>query len=399
VENSRGVYVSIALDGKTIPVGRMWHYRRQGRESASFEYEKEWLENPNSFAIEPALALTRGAHYTDKALFGALGDSAPDRWGRTLLQHTNYGKKLSELDYLLGVDDEGRKGALRFSKNINGPYMKRTTKITNPPFIRLERLLTISEKVLENRETKEELELILNSGSVLGGSRPKTVFTDKNGVYSIAKFPRKDDLTDIVRWEAVALTLAKAAGINVPEFRLENIKGKPILIVRRFDRYFIREKENRIPFISAMSMIGAQESDNCFSFVDIAYILRKFSAQPDGDCSELWRRMVFGLMIRNTDNHLRNHGFLYAGKGWILSPAYDLNPNSEGSDFSVPVDTEAGNSLETAIKLAGKFRLSEAQANNILKEVQDAVADWQKTAKSFEIPEDSIERMGPAFSV
>ena len=394
MENSQGVFVSIMLDGKTMPVGRLWCYRRKGRESASFEYNSEWLNNPDRFAIEPALSLTEGLHYTDKALFGALGDSAPDRWGRTLIQHANIGKNLSELDYLLGVDDETRQGALRFSTEADGPYLKETSETTNPPLVKLEELLSISAKVLENRETKEELKIILNPGSSLGGARPKAAVVDKTGCYAIAKFPGKDDSIDVVRWEAVALTLAKSAGINVPEFRLENIAGKPVLIIKRFDR----EKSRRIPFISAMSMLGAQDNEDNYSFVDIAYILYKYGSQPDKDCSELWRRMVFGLMIRNTDNHLRNHGFLYTGKGWILSPVYDLNPDIAGTNFSVSLDSSLQNTPEYAVQLAGKFRLSSAYAEKILEEVKAAVADWRNAAKSFGISKQNIERMKNTFA-
>ncbi|MCL2762513.1 MAG: type II toxin-antitoxin system HipA family toxin [Treponema sp.] len=395
MDKSRAIFVSIMLDNETVPVGALWCHRRKGRESASFEYHKEWLENPGRFALEPALVLTEGQHYTDKALFGALGDSAPDRWGRTLIQHAKQSRNLSELDYLLGVDDETRQGALRFSENIEGPYLKETSASTNPPLVKLEELLSISEKVLENKETKEELKIILNPGSSLGGARPKAAVIDKNGTFAIAKFPKKDDSIDISSWEAVALTLAKNAGISVPEFRLENIIGKPVLILKRFDR----EGKNRIPFLSAMSMLGAQDNDNNYSFVDIAYMLRKHGAQPDKDCEELWRRTVFGLMISNTDNHLRNHGFLYNGKGWILSPAYDLNPNNMGSDFSVLLDTEAHNSLESAIELAGKFRLSDAQAKKVMDEVKSAVVNWRKVAQSFGISEYESGRMKTAFLV
>jgi serine/threonine-protein kinase HipA len=325
-------------------------------------------------------------------MFGAIGDSAPDRWGRTLMQRAYHGKNLSELDYLINVDDETRQGALRFSEN-KGPCLKETSETTNPPFVKLEELLNVSDKVLKNNETKEELQLILNPGSSLGGARPKAAIVDKNGAYSIAKFPRNDDTIDIVRWEAIALTLAKTAGINVPEFRLETIVGKPVIIVKRFDR----ELKNRIPFLSAMSMLGAQDNEDNYSFTDITYMIRKYGAQPDSDCEELWKRMVFGLMISNTDNHLRNHGFLYDDKGWVLSPAYDLNPNNTRFNFSVSMDIQQPNDIDTALDLIGKFRLSDTRAKEIIEEIKSAVAGWRQTAKMFDIPDNEIERMKGAF--
>jgi serine/threonine-protein kinase HipA len=390
----RKINVSIMLYGITVPVGKLWQHHYKGHESASFEYDDEWLDNPNHFALEPALFLTKGLHYTDKVLFGAIEDSTPGCWGRLLIQHFNQDKSLSELDYLLGIDDEARQGALRFSENIDGPYLKESSVSKNSPNAKLEDLLLISEKVLTNNESKDELEKILNYGSSLNGSRPKVAIIEKNGIHVIAKFPKPDDVFNVPAWEAVAFTLAKTAGITVPNFRLENIHGKSVFVIKRFDR----EGESRVPFMSAMSIFGAKDNGN-YSFVDFTYMLNKYGAQPENDCEELWRRMVFGLIISNTNNHLRNHGFLYNGKGWVLSPAYDLNPDYLGSDFSVRVNHEKNNTIENAIKVADKFKLPETRAHKILEEIKSAVADWRKAAKSFDIPDDEIEKMKTAFKV
>ena len=397
MDNTREIIVSIMLNDDTVSVGKLWSYFRKGRTSATFEYNKEWLSNSKHFALEPALQLTEGSHYTDKALFGAIGDSAPDRWGRILMRRANKtGRTLSEIDYLLGVNDETRQGALRFSESPNDQYLASTKIGSIPPLVRLPELLSASEKFLAASESSDELKLLLVPGSSLGGARPKASVYDKDGSLTIAKFPRKDDEVDIVCWEAVALTIAKTSGINVPLWRLENIHGKYVLIIKRFDR----NGQKRIPFLSAMSMLGASDNDGLIhSFTEIAETLIQYGAQPDKDLEELWRRMVFGIMISNTDNHLRNHGFLFFNNGWTLSPVYDLNPNIEKSDFSVSIDeTGAESTIELAIKTARDFRLSDVRAKAILDEVKTAVADWRKVAKSLGLSERNIETMESAFN-
>ena len=398
MENVKEIFVSIMLNKKTHKVGRLWFHNRKGRTAASFEYCEEWLGNPHKFALEPALTLSKAAFHTGEkgSMFGAMGDSAPDRWGRILMQRANdTGRTLTEADYLLGVCDETRQGALRFSIK-EGKYLAPGSKRVIPPLIKLADLLSASEKILDNTESAKDLQLLLAPGSSLGGARPKASVLDKDGSLAIAKFPMKDDDTDIVRWETAALTLAKAAGITVSEFRLEIIKGKPILIVKRFDRI----GDTRIPFISAMSMLGASYGDDQnYSYVDIANSLQQYGAQPKTDMEELWRRIIFGIMISNTDDHLRNHGFLYSmGHGWVLSPAYDLNPNISRDSFVTAIDrTGSHNTIEGALRNINAFNLTEPQAVKIISEVKEAVSGWRKIAKSLGITEKNIDKIKLAF--
>jgi serine/threonine-protein kinase HipA len=300
------------------------------------------------------------------------------------------------LDYLLGVNDLTRQGALRFSGS-DGIYLAPGEKNTIPPLVKLPELLAASEKFLDNNATADELRLLLAPGSSLGGARPKASVIDKDGSLSIAKFPSNDDGTDIVCWEAVALTLAKSAGITTPEWRLETVLGKSVLIIKRFDR----KGDERIPFLSAMSMLGAADNDGQnHSYVDIAHVLQQHGEQPKKDMAELWRRMVFGIMISNTDDHLRNHGFLYSlGRGWSLSPAYDLNPNAEKKAFATSVDTTgAQNTIELAFRNIDSFNVSRQKATEIVDEVKTAVSNWRKTAGLLGISGYNIERMKPAFA-
>ena len=407
--NSKEVIVSISLGNKTVRVGTLWFHIRKGRESASFEYDKAWLNHPEKFALEPALKLTEGAFHTNpnSIIFGAIGDSAPDRWGRVLMRRAETlkarnidttPKTLFEMDYLLGVNDEARQGALRFSSPENlEAYLSVKNKNAIPPLIELPKLLSATERFIDDKETAEDLRFLLAPGSSLGGARPKASVRDKDSSLTIAKFPKKDDDYNVVVWEAVALELAKQAGILVPEWRLENILGKNVLIVKRFDR----KTKQRIPFLSAMSMLGAKDNEQ-HSYLEIAYALTQYGASPKKDMQELWRRIVFSIMIANTDDHLRNHGFIYERqKGWRLSPAYDINPTPveiRPRILTTAIDFENTKAdIEIAKSVAKEFRLSKEQAQDIIKEVSKAVQNWQKVALSYGLSKQECNRMASAF--
>jgi serine/threonine-protein kinase HipA len=331
--NSKEIYISISIQGKTYIVGKLWGHSRNGRQSASFEYDASWLNNPQKFVLEPALKLTQGVMHTMNSLmlFGSIGDCAPDRWGRVLMRHAEImrakqenetPRSLTEIDYLLGVNDFARQGALRFSKTLNSPYLKESAQNSIPPLIQLPKLLSAAQNFEESNENEQELKLLLAPGSSLGGARPKASIIDKDESLAIAKFPKKDDESNAVLWEAVTLSLAKEAKINTPIWRIETILDKAVLIIKRFDR----ENKIRIPFLSAMSMLQAKDNEQR-SYLEIAYSLSEHGSCPDEDIKELYRRIIFNILVSNTDDHLRNHGFLYEGqKGWRLSPVYDINP-------------------------------------------------------------------------
>jgi len=243
----RAVLVYVDLDGVPHLTGRLWSRLRKNKESAMFEYDPGWLRHPARFALEPALALGPGAFHTapDAPLFGAIGDSAPDRWGRALMRRMSRrqaeregraARTLREADYLLMVDDEARQGALRFAEQPGGPFLREPDATRIPPLIELPRLLSAAEHVVDEKDTDEDLRLLFAPGSSLGGARPKASVRLKDGSLAIAKFPRRDDEINVVAWEATALTLARKAGIATPVARLEDVAGKPVLVVTRFDR-------------------------------------------------------------------------------------------------------------------------------------------------------------------
>lgn len=400
--------VYVDLDGESHLVGRLWGRVRKDKESATFEYDKTWLEHPARFSLEPALTLGPGPFHTtaDMPMFGAIGDSAPDRWGRALMRRMERRRAekegtavrtLREMDYLLLVDDEARAGALRFGEHEGGPFLREAGAKRIPPIVDLPKLLTAAEHVMEDKDTDEELRLLFAPGSSLGGARPKASVREKDGHLAIAKFPRKDDEINTVIWEAVALSLAEKAGVIVPQRHLETVGKKPVLLLRRFDR----DGARRIPFLSAMSMLGSKDMETR-SYLEIVDALRQHGAAPKADMEALWRRLVFSILISNTDDHLRNHGFLYQGQeGWRLSPAYDLNPVP--ADIKPRILTTAINeddstaSLALAMEVAPYFELEEAQAKAIAAQVGKAVEKWREEAGRHGLSKTEIERMASAF--
>jgi serine/threonine-protein kinase HipA len=418
------VYVYVDIADTPRLAGRLWARVRKGRESASFEYDPGWLAYAERFSLEPALMLGPGPFHTPpaKPLFGAIGDSAPDRWGRVLMRRAERRRAeragetprtLMEIDYLLMVDDEARQGALRFARHDRmdaggratqdakaeegGPFLAEHDASRIPPLIDLPRLLSAAEHVVGDTDSDEDLRLLLAPGSSLGGARPKASVRDRDGHLAIAKFPHKDDEINTVLWEAVALRLAAKAGIPVPEWRVERVMDKPVLLLRRFDRVH----DQRIPFLSAMSMLGASDNESR-SYLEFVDALRRYGASPKQDMHELWRRIVFNILISNTDDHLRNHAFLYTGpNGWRLAPAYDLNPvptDIKPRVLTTAIDLDDGSaSLDLALSVVGYFELDEDKAHAIIAEVGKAVKTWREEAARLGLTQAEINRMASAF--
>lgn len=403
---SETVHVYVDLDGEAHYVGRMWVHMSGRREAATFQYDDSWLSSPRKFALEPALMLGSGDYHTDdgKALFGSLGDSAPDRWGRLLMSRAarrsadargETPRFLREVDYLLGVHDYARQGALRFAMEKGGVFLAKNEGTTIPPLVELPRLLAAADSVADGKD--DDIRFLLAPGSSLGGARPKASVIDTDGGLAIAKFPQKNDTGDTVTWEAVALTMAEKAGISVHGWRRENVAGRPVLLLSRFDR----QGATRVPFLSAMSMIGSKDRETR-SYLEIADALRLHGARPQRDLAEIWRRIVFTVLISNVDDHMRNHGFLYDGEsGWVLSPVYDVNPTPAEERpriLSSTIDeSDATASLELAFEVAEYFDLTANEARRIASEVGTVVGGWRQEAVSAGLSGQEIDRMTSAF--
>lgn len=404
------VYVYINLNGEDFLVGEMWSHFNKNRETSTFEYADAWLAKKEVFSLQPNLFLGKGKQAARQGIkiFGAFGDSAPDTWGRVLMRRyeaklakreNRPSRTLNEIDYLLGVNDTARQGALRFKEALDGDFLSVPNIMPIPPMVNLPKLLAAAENIEKDNEKFEDIKLLLAPGSSLGGARPKASVIDKEGNLCIAKFPKNSDTHNLVLWEAVALTLAKNAGLNTQEWALEKIKGKDVIIIKRFDR----SEKLRIPFLSAMSMLDAVDNDEIpHSYMDIADVIRLNGSNPKANLLELWKRMAFSIMISNIDDHLRNHGFLYESEmGWRLSPLYDVNPNPQNAGVLTTYISQDDNSadIELALSVAEYFGLKNKEAKTIIDELKNTVKKWQNIAKSLGISHSEIEQMSAAFKV
>lgn len=399
--------VHIDLAGQIRRVGLARSNRVRGAETILFAYDNTWLQYPGRFSLEPALALTRGSFAPPDGLatFGSIGDSAPDTWGRRLMQRAERRlaeresravRTLTESDYFLGVADETRLGALRF-RRVGDEVFQAPTHIGVPTLIELGRLFQITERILRDEETDEDLQLIFAPGSSLGGARPKASVINQHGHLAIAKFPKETDDYSVETWEEIALRLASQAGIATPLHELVNVAGKTVLLSRRFDR----NDKIRIPFLSAMAMMGAKDGERG-SYPEMVDALAQYGAQGKADTHALYRRVVFNVLISNVDDHLRNHGFLWLGKaGWSLSPAYDLNPvptDLKARVLTTNIDLDEGTcSLDLLESASGFFALTLPQARMIIKDVATVTAKWRETAKAVGARSTEINRMASAF--
>ncbi len=401
------IEVDVQIAGRNVPAGRLWTHRHEQSESATFSYRDDYLQRGGSYELDPGMPLQAGQHQTavGQSLFGAMSDCAPDGWGRRLVRRAEAQRArdagtqqrgLTEVDFLLGARDDLRQGALRFRGHGSEQYLAVDTNEV-PHLIGLPRLLNAAEELERDEPTSEDLRLLLHGGSSLGGARPKAHVLDTEGRLAIAKFPSpQGDEWDVIRWEAVALTLAADAGITVPEHELHVIENRPVLVVRRFDR----DAGGRLGYLSAMSMLQAKDGEQA-SYLEIGQVLEERSSDAAADLRELWRRIVFTVLISNTDDHLRNHGFLRKSTaGWSLSPAFDLNPNPEGGAKRLATAIDENNahaSLATALEVAGLFRVSETQARAIVAQVSSATERWRDVAWVKGLGGQELERLESAF--
>lgn len=402
----REVEVFVQLNGEDVLAGRLWAHRRQNLESATFAYAGEYLAKENSYPLDPALPLVSGQIQTpaNRAIFGAFSDCSPDRWGRMLIRR-RYGqaggssgsRSFGEADYLLGVRDDLRQGALRFRDPTSGEFLA-DEKSGVPHLVDLPRLLDYAERVERDAVGEEELDLLLKGGSSLGGARPKAHVIDRDGRLAIAKFPKAGgDDWDVPAWEAVALSLAREAGISAASSKLEQIAGRSVHIVDRFDR----RGDQRIGYASAMTLLEATDGDTR-NYLDLVEVIEAESDRVTADLRELWRRIAFSILVGNSDDHLRNHGFLrVSAGGWSLSPAFDINPDPEPGPkvLSTSIDGGSGDaSVELLLGVAEFFRLDEKEATAVLAEVREVTNRWREVALRLGLDRAAIAEMEPAFA-
>ena len=363
--------------------------------------------------LDPDIQFYRGPQFpNNKENFGIFLDSMPDTWGRTLMKRRaaqeaaeigERAKTLYEIDFLLGVLDESRMGALRFKTDPNGPFLDNNEHSPTPPWSSVRELQEAAKNIeneTDNDAVKKWLAILIALGSSLGGARPKANIIDEDKNLWIAKFPAKNDTIDKAAWEFLAYQLALKAGIVMSECKIQKITGKyNTFFTKRFDR----EREQRIHFASAMTMTGNNEDtirDNPANYLELAEFIQTHGAQVNENLEQLWRRIVFNIAVSNTDDHLRNHGFILTEKGWVLSPAYDINPSIDKDGLALNIDMD-NNALDydLAINVGEFFRLENSQMGRIIEEVIAAVKNWHKIAKLIGIPNPEQELMAKAFNI
>lgn len=395
--------VTVEIDGHDVNVGRLFCQARRGVEASSFSYDDEYLHTPSAFALAPDMPLTEGTiHSSDASMFRVFQDCMPDRWGRTLMkraernaarQEHRTARTLSEGDMLAGVNDETRQGALRIwsdgvalSPSENGV----------PREVSIPDLLGSADRAAADMNA--DVRDLLAAGSSLGGARPKASVRDERGRLLIAKFPRsvEDEGREVCAWERTALQLASACGISVPRTRLLRVRGRAVLLTERFDR---TPRGNRIPYLSGMTAVQGRDGGH-YSYLELAEFLETEGGSPQTDIPRLWKRALFDCAIGNTDNHMRNHGFLHTRQGWTLAPAFDINPtagdNPKTLNTSIDYDDDSAEP-EVAIAVSDLFRVSHDEAKNTARDMAQVLTGWRRVASVNGISASSIDSMATCF--
>ena len=404
------IYFDDAQRVEPALMGQLTAQQVRGHEVFSFEFTDSWLRDSHCHLLDPDLQFFAGRQYLPepKSNFGLFLDSSPDRWGRVLLdRRESYRAKteqrprqnLQESDYLLGVFDESRMGALRMKLSPDGDFLDNGPAYSTPPFASLRDLENAAWQLEQDDspDVSRWLKILLAPGSSLGGARPKANVKDNNGHLWIAKFPSRHDRKNVGAWEAVTMLLAKQCHIKVAPFETRTLANtSATFITRRFDR---DEQGKRIHFTSAMTMLGYTDGDTAgCSYLELFEWISRNCCRVEENLVQMWRRIVFNIAVSNCDDHLRNHGFLLTSNGWTLSPAYDLNPQEYGEGLSLNIN-EHDNALDyhLTLEIAPYAGISKTAAEQIIQHTREVVAQWRSLASAHHISRDEQEMMDRAF--
>lgn len=410
--NESFVFADWYMFDKPALVGKLNFSSVRGKSIYSFEYDREWIKA--GISIDPELPLFSGKHYAStNDNFGVFKDSSPDRWGQVLMKRREVllskisktePQTLSDMDFLLGVHDSHRMGGLRFKDSMDGDYQSNDNVLAAPPWTSLRDLEYAVEQYEKNadlldKDTLKWINQLISPGSSLGGARPKADVIDTNGKQWIAKFPSSRDDYDIGLWEMIVHDLAVLAKIKVPNAAVKKLGSNyHTFLSQRFDR---TGENKRIHFTSAMTWLQHVDGDdyaNGVSYLEIVEFIKSYCVDVISNLEELFRRVLFSVCVSNTDDHLRNHGFLYAESGWVLSPAYDINTNIYGTGLKLNIN-EVDNLLEINLVMstAGYYLISDERAEAIKGEVIGAVSKWRSVARKYNVGLGEIERMAKGF--
>lgn len=397
--------LEVHLGSRGLVVGRL--HLGSGRRSA-FSYDERWLRDPGFFSLSPDLQPNLGVQHPAQVFFRALDDTAPDSWGERVIRRAHAKLRqqdretpaLEPVDFIMWVDDEARVGALRLFDPQTQEYLSSGGAHRHvPPLVDLGKVVSAARALEAGTENEQDLQYLLGQGTSLGGARPKSTVRDTDGRLALGKFPSQSDQRDVIRGEVLAMHLAAKAGITVAVARVEMIDETAVAIIRRFDR---SKDGGRIPYMSAATFLQSNGRDVTHAYTELVDVLLQDGAAPIADIHQLWRRLVFNFLICNTDDHLRNTGFLYdaRNRGWRLSPAFDLNPmpgdrresKTWATEDSGPIDSQ-----EMLMEAAPYFRLGAHEASAIRREVAQAVESWRLTAKGLGMRSTDLVDFEPAF--
>ena len=382
----------------------------RNKEHFSFSYDQDWLLARHAQKIDPTLELYTGEqHSSDNRNFRTFLDSAPDRWGRLLMnrreavlakRENRKRKKLYESNYLLGVHDLYRMGGLRFKEDQDANFLSDNQVLSAPPLASLPELEQAVNRIESDKNAMDDeylkwLSILISPGSSLGGARPKSSVIDKSDDLRIAKFPSRYDDYDVGAFEMLCYQMALRCGINMADSYLKRFRSRHhTFITKRFDRL----GTTRLHFSSAMTQLNYYDGEDGGSYIELAEFLTVHGANTKADLEQLFRRLVFNIAVTNCDDHLRNHGFLLTKQGWILSPAYDINPVAVADGLSLNI-SEHDNSLDfgLALEVGEYFRLAPAQSSAIVNEVKKVVSQWGQSARSLGISRGDCDALSSAF--
>lgn len=385
----------------------------RGSEVYGFSYDKEWLAKYGDVFLSEDLQNYIGIQYNrhDRDIFACFSDALPDRWGRTLLNRREQiaaadekrvVRRLTSFDYLMGIDDASRMGGFRFSETLGGKYINCGENLRVPPLANVKELMCAAREIELSEEkhtlpSKKWLIQLLHPGTSLGGARPKASVVDEDGALTVAKFPSRKDEYDVAQWELFCHVMGRKAGLNVAETRTINGEDYHILLSKRFDRDC---DGKRIHFASALTLLGLTDGDNAstgYGYTDIVDFIVRHGCNVEKNLEELYRRVAFNIIVGDSDDHFRNHGFLLTRKGWELSPAYDINPTLADNQSLLINHTTNESNLNTLLASAGDYMLTTDKATRIITEVKMAMKSWRTEARKLGLSQRDIDMFAPRF--
>lgn len=396
-------------------IGELSYESVRGGETYGFSFDEQWLTRQGNVFLCEELKGFPGIQYSPSGrdIFGCFSDALPDRWGRTLLNRREQiaaetenrpVRRLTSFDYLTGIDDFSRMGGFRFREAIGGDFINAEASLRVPPLANVCELMHAAHEIEASEEkhllpASKWIAQLLHPGTSLGGARPKASVLDENGALTVAKFPSRNDDYDVAQWEHFCHVMGQKAGIHVAETRTISGGDHHILLSKRFDR---TPTGQRIHFASALTLLGLTDGDSAstgYGYPDIVDFIVRYGSKVEQNLEELFRRVAFYIIIGNTDDHFRNHGFLLTRKGWELSPAYDINPTLSTHQSLLISRTSNESDTDILLNAAGEYMLSKERASTILSEVKNAMTTWKKEARKLGLSQRDIDRFGGRFEL